>query len=610
MNTTTTRWLLLLALGLFAFILVYERNTNTTEEQVLRAESVFPDFDPAAVSSLEVRRASNLVVRLARTGDRWQYQAPIVYPAQSLGVEKLLVAVAHLQQRAYISSQEVLGQTNHLAAFGLERPTAVVVVHCDTTRTELRLGSHTLLGNQVYLQVVGRDGIFAIDDDFLKTLPATVNDWRDTGLIVPGLLKCDRIEVRRTNGFEVSWDPATRVWQMSKPLHTSANNRRIDDLLHQLEFARVEQFVSDDLRADLDAYGLQPPEREIVFGKGTNDLLVLQLGQGPTNNPNQIFVRTSTHSNVVLVARSTFEPWLSSFRDFCDRRLMVFKPDAVSRIEARGDEAFALDRQTNGSWTITSPQIAPADPVLVLEMFANLAELEFDRFENEVVSDFSPYGLAPARRHYAVLSSTTNAAGTITNSVLAQVDFGNPTDDQKRVMARRSQENSVLQVVDFGRLPRAGFELRDRRLWEFSTNDIISITIEQNGRTRQLLRAGPLKWAHGPGSEGMINNFTMEEAAYQLGRLRAARWVARGEDKLGPYGIPAMDHRVTVELLPAEKPRRLIVRFGRLAPSQNPYASVELDGQSTPVIFECTPELTTFINGNLTAPPPPGSTSP
>ncbi len=600
MNPRTTGWLVFLALGLGAFIFFYERRTPDTEQALARAARLFPDFAPRDVTSVEIVTGANPMLALERHADRWRFRAPVPYAADAGGVEQLLSAVQGLQRRGTVPAQEVLAQTNGLAAFGLQPPRAIVVLHQAKQRTELHLGLHTIFGNQVYLEVVGRSGLVAIDAGFTNALPASENAWRDRQLVSLAGVEYNRIETR-PGGFTIVRGP---VWQMTKPLLTLANNAKLETLLQRLQLGRVAEFVTDDPRADLEPYGLQPPERELVLAQDTNEVVVLQMGKSPTNTPNQVYVRLLSHTNVVLVDRTVVAPWLGSYRDFYDHRLMVFRPEAVDRIEARAAEDFALQRGTNGLWRIVAPFAAPADTGLVAELLGNLAELEFTDFEKEVVTDFAPYGLAPPRRQYVLKALLTNNVPLPTNQIVAQVDFGLPHG--ATFFARRSLENSVVNAVDPGRLPPAAFEVRDRRIWDFSTNQIVSITIQQNGRTRTLLRRGPFRWEHAPGSQGVLNNFSLEEAAFRLGHLRAERWVARGQDQLARYGIPALDHQVTVELTPGSQPQSRTVRFGRLGPGGRPYAAVELGDQPGPVIFECPGSIWDFVLSDLTAPPPPG----
>ena len=93
---------------------------------------------------------------------------------------------------------------------------------------------------------------------------------------------------------------------------------------------------------------------------------------------------------------------------------------------------------------------------------------------------------------------------------------------------QRADEDFVYAVTleDFNRLPEAGWEFRERRIWNFTENDVAQITIHQNGKTRQIIHNGPNKWSLAPGSEGIINPPAIEETAHRFGELTAAGWVA------------------------------------------------------------------------------------
>ena len=82
----------------------------------------------------------------------------------------------------------------------------------------------------------------------------------DTTLINLNGLAADRLAV--TNGtkvFELRRDATNAPWRMAYPLQVRANNAKAEDSLQLLQNIRVSQFVSGDPKADLEAFGLQPP---------------------------------------------------------------------------------------------------------------------------------------------------------------------------------------------------------------------------------------------------------------------------------------------------------------------------------------------------------------
>jgi hypothetical protein len=242
----------------------------------------------------------------------------------------------------------------------------------------------------------------------------------------------------------------------------------------------------------------------------------------------------------------------------------------------------------------------PADSDLVRDWLNQLSFVE-GQVEKDVVTDFVPYGLTTPSRQYILKATTTNAMGTATNRVVAQLELG--ARRESTVFARGGGEDTVyaLPTPAFDRLPSAPWQLRERRVWSFSTNQINRLTIQHRGYTRQVLRSPTGEWSLAPGSQGIINTFAVEEMMYRLSDLRAVSWVARGDENRAQYGFNDNGHKLMIELRLADRLRVLSVEFSSQAPKPYPYALASVDGQSW--IFEFPPELFSQISVYLTNPP-------
>lgn len=605
MKFSTTRWLVLIAIGLSLYVLLVDRKMGDTAGLADARTRVLPGLSEERLTGIGVYQGTNRIVALEKRNGEWRLTAPLPYDAQAESVEKFVEILRDLRVRSRISAAEALSQTNGLAAFGLEPPVATVVLAEGDQSQEIRVGAHTPIGGQVYLQVKDQDGLMTASDDFLRALPESPFAWRSTRLLSLAGQDFDRIEVLpATNGFELVLSPTNHTWALTKPLATPADGARIEYLLHQLEMTRVAAFVDDHPAGDLAGYALEPPIREVILARGPEAVAHLQIGRAATNNADFLFVRNARLGQVMLVARTSMEPWLTNFRDFCDRRLLVFQLDEVRRIEFTADEVVAIDRGTNDTWRITSPYEAPADPVLTLEFLAQLAGLEFIDFHREVANDFAADGLDPALQGYRVLGAPTNAPPSATNRVLAALSLGLAKGNLR--FARRGDENSVVTMLEQGTLPRGAWQLRDRRIWNFSTNQIAAISVLQQGATKRVLRQGPMNWAPGPGSAGGFNPLTIEETAYRLSQLRAERWVAWGDDRLPLYGFPQAACRIDVELKPQEgTPSVHSLWLGRQGPSGQRYAAVKLEVPPGWAVFELPLATQAFIEGDLVMAPLP-----
>ena len=599
MNSRTTLWLTGLALGLFGYIYFVEMRQPGSGPNTQPLGQLLPDFDPGAVTGVEVTR-SNQTIRVELASRQWQLNSPR-YPAQTTAIESFLVALAKLNRQREISAQEIISQSGGLSPFGLDPPSAVIRLQAGTNVIQFRVGSKTLLGDSVYVQPIGASGVFTTDASFLKHLPATAAVWRDPMFLPQNSLVFDRIQiVAGSRPLKLERDRTTQLWRLVEPMPTRADFERVEYLVQQLRTARVAEFVTDNPKEDLEPYGLQTPESYLTLAFGTNAVFQVQFGKSPVGDPSQVYARRLSHTNVVLVSRELADLVGKNYMDYRDRSLISFRPNLVDRIEVRADEAFAVQRQSSNEWQIVSPFQARADRQEMQLFLEDLAKVEIARFEKDVVADFTPYGLSAPSRQYILKSALTNPSGP-TNQVLVQVDFGNfPTNEIHNVYSRRSDESSdyVVAFSDVFRLARAAFALRDRRIWDFASSNVTSVTVSQRGKKRQLVR-DPVthKWDR----ENVPLDAGIEETLFRLGRFQAESWVARGTNQAERLGTAAGKYDLSFDLNEAGKQRRLALSFGKPASSGVPYAAVTLE-QGEPILFKFPAQLYALVAEYLSVP--------
>jgi hypothetical protein len=587
MKPLRTFLLVALALGMFGFIVFYERRNSEDAARAGATAGLLPNFNPASVTSVEITGPTNQSVRVEKTNDAWTLVQPVVYPAHAARVNALLTFFAQLTRTSHISAQDLTSQRQRLSAFGLEPPRATVIVQQDAGRIELTIGSRTPVGNQVYVQLVGSDGIYFIDGAILDRLPQAVDDWRDPAFLPLKGLAFNRlkVEVRTGTGLNVlqlQVDPATHVWRLTGPMAARADNRKLNQLLGQLAAWQIRRFVPENPKPDLEAVGLQSPEVALTFAQGSNDLLVAHFGKSPANDESLVYARCLPRSSPVLVSKDLLSRLRAPFSEFRERRLLSVPLSPVDLIEVRGEEPFSVQRLPDGAWWTYSPQPQPADAQFVTNFFASLTALEITDFErDEVTEDYSSWGLNRPRRQFIMRLAVTNSPPGVTNRIIAQVDFG--TNQADKVYARIQGENSVYAVkLDaYRRLPVQAFQLMDRRVWLFNTNDVTSVSIRLKGESWKLARNADHQWTLAP--RGTPLDFPLphilDEALYRLGRLQVEAWTAQGDDKLDRFGIPDADDHVDIEVNSGQQVLRLALDFGRMAPNQNLYVAVTKNGR-------------------------------
>ncbi len=592
MNTKTTAIWFTLAAALFAVIVVLQHFLRPATTELSR---ILPGLRPPDVTSVQVIPSGALEIRADRTNGFWLLTKPVAYPAQSAAIEALLGALEELTPATRISAAELHNHHNADSEFGFETPRLSLVIDTGDQRRQLLVGNLTPPGDQVFLRVVGVDGAFVANADWLQFIPQSVNAWRNTALVDASHSDLDWIVLTNgTKAIELRRDPTNRLWRLIRPFPARADTDRITDALQHLLSARATQFVTDDAKADLSVFGLQPAELDLWLGHGTNITSALHVGKSPTNDPAQVYAQRNGWPVIVTTAREPLLLWRGSVNDFRDSHLLELTVP-VAEIAMQGQAEFTLQRQGSNDWRIVGEKF-PADADNVLLFLKTLAGLRVPEsgFVKDVVTepDLPTYGLkSPVRQ------ITLRAKAGDTNSVLVQLSFG--TNQSNEVFVRRADEDFVyaLTAEDFNRLPEAAWEFRERRIWDFTEGDVAQITIRQDGKTRQIVRNGANKWSLAPGSQGIINPPALEETAHRLGELTAVGWVGRNVTEPEKYGLKPENLSLTVELKNGAK---YTVDFGAPISNQTALAAVTLEGERWVFVFS--PVLYQFVSSYLIIP--------
>lgn len=595
MNPKHTWTWVIVAAGMFAFIFLFERHWR---QPAPGPAPILSNFKAAAVTSVIVRPANIPEIRTARTNSAWWITQPVTFPASKARVEALLTALEQLVPAYVITAGELQRKLKADEEFGFDNPQISLDLQQGdhaSPPARLKFGRPTAPGDQVFFQVVGGVDIYVVDAELMKLLPGSVNDWRDPALVDLRGLVFDRISITNAGkaAIVLQRDATNTTWRITEPLPARADARHIYESLLKLHGVGISRFVSDGPRADLDTLGLLPAELALAFASGTNPAALLQFGR--TNADGQFFARREGMNSIFTVPGEPLAPWREQFEKFRERQLLSL-PAELAEIEVLAAENFVLQRKSSNAWQLAAAKF-PVDAAGVNDFLAALTNLEIVEFVKDAVtkSDLARYALTSAV--YQVFLKTPTAASA-TNATLLHVSFG--SNVVENIFAHRADEGSVyaVKLADFQKLPTAGWQLRERRIWNYSENDLARVVIHQDGKTRELIRRGTNSWSFAPGSQGIINGLAVEIAARGFGELTATAWVAHGPAALeARYGITTNSLALTFEL---KRGGKFDLQFGALSPAQYPYARVTLEGE--PWVFEFSTALFALVSNYLTIP--------
>jgi len=369
-SNTTPIWFVLAAV-LAGFIWFAEKHLQPAPPV---NDNLLPGLNTAEVTALEIIPAGERKITLDRTNQSWVMREPFDFPAKDAAVDSLLDVLGKVSPVLRLTAADMQSHKNADADFGFDNPRFTLDVTAGDQSWHLWVGNRTAPGDGVYVRQVGGAGAFVTDLNWLQFLPHNATDWRETRLIPVGNEVDWIVITNAAKVVELRNNPTNHIWYIIRPEPVRrADAGVIATALQQLRGAQVTRFVTDDPKADLTAFGLQPADLDLWLGHGTNLTDALHLGKESTENPGQIFAKREGWNSIVTAAKDDLLPWHGSANDFREARLLDF-PAPVTGIEVQDTIPWALQLHGSNEWQVAGEKF-PVDNENMQNLIALLGDL-------------------------------------------------------------------------------------------------------------------------------------------------------------------------------------------------------------------------------------------
>ncbi len=424
-------------LGLYVYLVEIrgEREREGAEAAAKRLLALEADQITALELPLDGGGRAKLVRRDEDGSHTWGLEAPVVFPADSNLVSRLLSTLSELESETVIENPP-----EDLAPFGLGEERKLVRVWSGGDEpTVLYLGGKTPVGYQLYVALGAEsDELHTVAIGRVSALEPRLRDLRDRRLVTFKASEVKRLSVREYGGLvarvervDAKSEPDAKGegWRVVEPSELPADAERIQRLLLDLTFARATDFVDEP--GALKEYGLETPELqlEIETAAGSERL---QIGRVQDKgfvrvNDNDVIYETSDRI-LMNVPRSLFA--------YRYKGVLKLDLDLVRRIELefpRDDASYAFVRE-DGSW-VSEDTPARVKSLSVEDVLYAIEDLEATGIV-EPAPDAAKLGLDPPRVRVRVFD--------VSGAELGWLELGDPKEDA--MAARASASERVWRV--------------------------------------------------------------------------------------------------------------------------------------------------------------------
>lgn len=546
MKFRTTILLLIVVMGLGAYLWYVDRGRPSTEERQRVAKRLLREFDPEKVTDLRVSVAGTnasgertaVAFHLQRDVSGWRVITPLNFPANEIAVRRILDMARSVDQEAVIRGTNYAALDR--AAAGLDEPDIVATFVMPATAFTMRVGGDVPGQWAHYVEIEGEPAVYFVPSHFKENLMlATDSSKRDVRRrrvfairdyqvsTISMETPVQTVELRKKDGID---------WVLTQPVADAADAKVISALLEKLEKLELSAFVEEATN-----FGQPVLTLTVVEGMASQRLQLGAMVRGMYDAedapPSEYLARRIEYPQYFTVRRADVEALMQPAEYYRSKRMITWHDDEtpVELRQSVGGDTLALTYNTERrAWEL-------ADVATPLIDEAKLDSFVYDWLELSVTGF-----VAAAEARAALTSVWINVSARFEGSDTPRaIALSRPVNGL--VYAERSPGVFVTCDEQAVRALAATDEVRFLKdaLIELAGDDVTEVAIAREGARWQLVQRSNV-WSimHGD----TVKDSTRDVAGILGGLLplQVVRYVEKaGVAELARYGLQPAEQEVT-----------------------------------------------------------------
>lgn len=552
MNARTTIVLLLVTLGLGAWLLLVERKGETTKQREEQARKALK-IEAAKVTGFTFAAGTNLAVTCVKQNDRWRLTAPVAARADSAAVDRLLSALADMKRSEVITAQDRTQRNAKLADYGLDPARWNIGLDLDGRKQTVLFGRNAPVGDALYIKDGDRDDVVATEATVTNSFPTNAVALRDRALVAGSSFDVKRLDLRGGGRLIQLVKNEKGDWQLQQPIVARADRAAVQGVLDALFDWKIAEFSADSV-ADFATYGIDENALKVTVNAGDkNHEQTLLVGKPAGTNSAQVYAATPPEKSVYAVSTDALAKVNIKINDLRDRRLITLSSYDVAGFRVQqGEQKLELKKDVSGEWSIVQPRPAKADGARVQDFLTQITGVKIEDFLDQATSNPAALGLAePAWRVILSKAATSNAVpkaaapGENEQTVL----ISGQTRANGRVAVRLEHEATPYEIpgAALTNLTIDPLVFRIRDVLNISSGDVLKLTLVRGGATQGVERASATNdFSVVMPAKGVADKEQISNVLNTFCYLRAQRFVAEEPKDLARFGLTQPEFALTI----------------------------------------------------------------
>ncbi len=372
--------LALVFVALAAFVYFYEIVGEEARENARELEESLFRIEEDEVAALGITRTGTEPVRLKKSDDKWNLEAPIEASADLATVDALLRSIDRAKRAK--AFDDTAGQ---LEAYGLGSPQSSLSVEAQEVTKVLELGSKDYTGSQIYVRFEGEQTVYLTTASLLTSLEKDLIDWRNKDAMSFDLGKVEEIQIERAKD-RIELVKREETWFLESPVSENADDGKVSSLLSLLESAEAETFVTEEAE-HLGEYGLQDPKVIVrVREAGEEAWRQLEVGAkagGESGEDETWFARDPQRTSVFTLKKGLLDDLERDVWEFRDKDVIDVKQDEVQKLTIKQKHSEIVLRREDFKWIVESPEDFKDRDAQSYKIWYPIDDIEFESIDDQ-----------------------------------------------------------------------------------------------------------------------------------------------------------------------------------------------------------------------------------
>ncbi|MEY4581873.1 MAG: hypothetical protein RL701_6576 [Pseudomonadota bacterium] len=529
--------LLIVALGLTAFIVFFERDTLSTSEREGRKGRVLESFMRERVTHLELQRhgVTTSLVKVAPKPDDpldvggWHVEAPYRAAADQNAVDGLLESLEWAEARRSLGA----ASPKELEQFGLDNPRYRLSFDAGGMHAGLSVGVPAAAGGGSYLKLHDRPEVYVVGADLLDALEHAPEDFHDKNMHDSvSIYTLERLKLTAADSPERQLARRDGLVWLDAPFKALAGAPAVTALMDTLDATRAARYVGESAKPE---FGLQQPRfvlalDSLVYDRAVKDKRVeehleLRVGAVCAGHAEEAYVQIDQKS-VYCVSSAELkklDPPAEALRETRTLPIADRLITAVQVVDSAHARELALQTNDQGTRYRVSDHgrevgAGLADAAALTEWYEALRALPIASFD----------ALSAERQTQLEKSAlvATFQRGKDEKPYVLHVALG--SEPNAPIVAVRDGEPALIGLPQDARALFAviAARFRAKRVLDEKEAQFSALTLTQPGSAALRVVKGPTGYTLAPPLTAAVDSASVDELLRMVSKLDALSFVA------------------------------------------------------------------------------------